>query len=233
MGAIKADELFFFFDDEVDKYFREKKKPNITIDNYQYFSLDELKDIDDKELREIALQEYYKVLDSVSPKMHIKPNASIIDIIENINDYERKHISQNNNHLIFVYNKRNCRHVTTKERVCAFCQEKIYVGQAYIIWRPMFYDKTGKLTKVFDKDLILKEECWHYLPRNIGEFEMMENNLSYCSNHSYNTNIDFSNWFPNNHHANGNHIDYEELSGNVGSSFSTMILKKKKNTTLK
>ncbi len=69
-------------------------KPNISIDNYMYFSYEDLKNIKNEELRNIALKNYFEVFNSIQNVLSIKPGASISHMLEKTNDYS--HMFPNN-----------------------------------------------------------------------------------------------------------------------------------------
>lgn len=207
-------------------------KPNITMLNFYYFPLSDLEEIEDEQLRHYALSEYLNVLNNVPSGLGTKAGASIYHIVNMIENHNLKHISSDNHHYIVIYNK-FYRYISSKERHCHLCGEQIYVGQPYLIWRPLLFDKTAKQKMVIANKIIIKEECRHYIPENISDFEEMRANLHRCAMTSWNTQINDSYWFPNNHPQNYNEVRYEEFCKNVG-GFHMMILpkrKKKINTT--
>ncbi len=184
---------------------------DIKLQDYDSYPICELLELPDYAFKKEILRLLKEALKSV-PKEYIDVKKSVNEIYGELMEDELAEQEIYSEifcpgHLVTLHGGVKAS-VSTKERHCAFCGERIYKGTPILTFRPLLYDHDAKQAYVLDTR-ILRQDCEHYLPQTIRELERMDYYVEHWSS------ITDEEAFPNNC-ASHNLVSYGELFANGG-----------------
>lgn len=195
------------------------KFEQITDDNYQKYTPDEIMNNYDSYDSKIMLEKYYGklnelIVNRVARKCIEENRGKSIEMLDMIIEesllLSTSQIFFPNDYIHFYKNITEIK--ANKHYTCALSNAPIYPGSEYCRYQPLLDNLTTKKTYVLSKPIIVETGYSYYLPATIHDFENFHEYLS-------NTRL-INNNYP---------FDFEDASVNIGEGFCLRKIGKKNN----